>query len=993
MAPTKASQGESLESYVNGYTGKVISLTENGGQMALKTVQVMFTRDVVFLSDCDQPPRNLLDCLAVGDSLHYNAILTKSPRPPHTLMYLATKVWQPNVKSKGTSSASSTTSSATAHGSTASGGISMSAATINAKLVVKIIKALLQKNGPLHVVVLLAYFDNASVEIRNIFGNSVTGLRKFITDRPQKFVLNDDTVSVYEKSAKAKKQATSGEQAQGKPKKANGELEKKSVNTIKNLLKPFGSMPVAQLFALTSNCNADVRNFIGLTEKNFHHFLTTHKDVFSMLPYARVTIREEANKTKAAAPNQRAASGKSVSTPQQETAVVSYYKTLVDTCGPISIEGVLAMLNNGLQPEICEVVGTTSKAVQDFFRRHPDTFHLQPNGMVFLTSASSKDSSVPVEDQRDLVVKSIDFLKNILDVKGPLLVNKLVGHLASSPEIRKFIGGSPNMLTAFLKNHTDVFVISRSNVVHRADRMEQVVDGGTQDKGMQMPVYHRGIVLLVNSKFSFIQHGTVDYENVFFDVTAYMQWEKGSTNIGDLQTVFTVGDMVDCLFVESSKEKKCKYRAIAVWKITSGDEIDAPVISLVSTLSSPVLYGEVRVTFLEASVGYCVVEDSGSESLMEFEGKFKMKPTLIVFHMKHVSYPKELSNHLKMGSRVKLIACSKSIRKDSSVECWNAVSMWPSSGLQSRIDDGPGMHWVTANIREMTNEGGELSFGSDSWKHRISFNWEYLLANSVFNKVVNVRVGDMYWCIVKNRGTMGDTKWVAIKMRPCNDDDDDPSSPPDDFNTFLHISVLDTLMGGDQRLEGNVSMPKTSSKSSSVLPISSSTTVSGQLCRSLDPTTKEDEFESETSQLLHQLDSESVSTTFSCSENDEFLLSLLDSKSGVLAPQTSAAKPSARQEISLLDYMPLFETKGSHETTAPVIHGTGSIVSMDPYGGLLETENKEVVYFGAHSFYLNGKPVTHYLFTVNTVVHFDARRGGSDDSLVAVKVWIGKKPE
>lgn len=314
-----------------------------------------------------------------------------------------------------------------------------------------------------------------------------------------------------------------------------------------------------------------------------------------------------------------------------------------------------------------------------------------------------------------------------------------------------------------------------------------------------------------------------------------------------------------------------------------------------------------------------------------------------------------------MGDCIKYIAMQKSSSKMAKLKCWNVVSLWPSKSQRetntlTRELSESSLFSVTANLREMTSEGGDLTFGPDSWAHRVSFSWEQVLSHFVSKSLV-AQLDDRFWCIVKNDVMMGVTKWVADELIKC----DSNLEPPERFKACSKVCLPSTQfsLGRDSGLGGSGETLFNSDSGSSLLT----------------PPLKSEN-------LMDQ----NLSDIFDRN------LNFADYCLGVnpIAPDVNLMKTDVDKTDDDDDDPWTALTDQKYDS---IMDGTGTVISKTAYGGVLETTADIAIPFDAHSFYFNGRPISHLVVDVGSRVHFNARQVGQDANLVAFQVWMGTKPQ
>lgn len=569
------------------------NVTADQGLITYKSLVVYFNTSVLKLPDGSPPPKSLLSCITVGDMLHYDAVLTYNKIDPSQFFYEATRVWFPHNKVINRQPP------------TVTAPLPPTADKTIRKNIRKHVKKTLTKDGPLP---LYNLYTSLNPDHHSYLKHSIDGLKNIITSNSNYFCLVDNVVHLIP-NPDTDNVPTNTSTPTGTEELWGPNLVTKTIQILKSHLKSNGYMTLQQLYDIVSTTNDQhIKKFACTNIGSFQSFLSVHADIFLQSPDGMVSLRKplSAERKKTAAkqtPNQEAHK-------DLEAVAVTYVENLLRTASPLHICKLHECVQNG-PPNLKQIVGAKHKSLRTFLLQHKGVFRMLPNDLVVLTKDSGPYFS---SDDVSVLPDSIDFLKNILMAKGgSLTIAQLVGYLGgASPKIRKCIGGSPASLKAFLKNHSQVFEIDKSDKVRCIENIETKRKSRVQT----MPTFYRGIVVYVGPAFGFIKHGQLEADNIYFDVLCYMESEEIEP-VKKLNSLITVGDTVDCLYVPNQGEKQTSYRAVALWKIPCETESNSIVVSPVTVLPSPVLLGDARISYLRDDVGYLLADISDKEDFVK----------------------------------------------------------------------------------------------------------------------------------------------------------------------------------------------------------------------------------------------------------------------------------------------------------------------------------------------------------------------------------------
>ncbi|GAB6020547.1 hypothetical protein CHUAL_003230 [Chamberlinius hualienensis] len=597
-----------------------------------------------------------------------------------------------------------------------------------------------------------------------------------------------------------------------------------------------------------------------------------------------------------------------------------------------------------------ELKGTELESSLESFKRyllnHPNEFSI------------SADNNVKcyLSENSDLTSKAVLGVKMTVLLKGGVInIKNLPGHFSNFPSVRQVTGGSAESMKKFILDHQDVFKLESNGDVRitypvvakeidalppngKVSVKKKSKNGNTSPNLKSSLRCTQSVVLSVFGKFGFIRFGEQEEDNINFDIYSIVPSSHSTPaeQIDDVKKVLKVGDVVDCMFAEIGGKSKSKYKAYKVWKTPTAIDHGLGLAPIVE-LPYKVLMGSATVSFLNGDIGSCRILAERKDSLIDFEPKNKADVSSIGFHLGWVIKPKPFSNPLKCGSAINFIARPMLNISGTLSSHWAAVCVWeklPEQVLED-LESSKAQRIVKAEVRELTTEGGLFSFGSDPWAHRAAFQWDKLVTNRT--EFLTFNIGDVFWCVISEAQTnLGSTKWRISQLIAYNVIDYD--NPPLNFRHLpLEISVLSTPT--KMLLE-----TKDWHKSEDKLAIG----------KSVDLT----DLALVTDQTLLELSKLSLSATVG----------------GMLT--------SGLGNAEVKDLGPIV-----------VENGLGMIISRDAYGGMLEGDDGAIVYFDAHAFYMQGRPITHLALPERTTVHYEARSNPNDkNSMIAKKVWIGKKP-
>lgn len=158
--------------------------------------------------------------------------------------------------------------------------------------------------------------------------------------------------------------------------------------------------------------------------------------------------------------------------------------------------------------------------------------------------------------------KAVMFIKGIIEKKGDMKLAILVSHFSQAPEsLRNTVGWSKQELKSFLVDHSNIFIISESEIVSviKSARLNVIITGSRPAVSPKPTVTNRkGRIYHVAKLWGIIDLGR--HEHVFIDRSIF------GKHVDDLHKILCVGEMACFDAIPAPKGSRARWRATKIWK-------------------------------------------------------------------------------------------------------------------------------------------------------------------------------------------------------------------------------------------------------------------------------------------------------------------------------------------------------------------------------------------------------------------------------------------
>ncbi|XP_051173987.1 egalitarian protein homolog [Leptopilina boulardi] len=229
---------------------------------------------------------------------------------------------------------------------------------------------LMDKGGPRTLHDLSCQFGakGFTKEMRQIAGGSQSGLKKFLSQYPSLFLIDDDYVSVN--TFQPIIEEDSGSKSSGKR-----DYAREAVEYFSNKLMQYGAgteVPIKSLLGHRSQASPEVRHISGQHYKEFQSFLEKHPDAFVVNEDTVILKQYEGMK---AEPFRELEPDISID-PEVTARLLDFFAMSIEQKGVITVDQLFLMVNEKFPQD---TIFQTHQDLSTFLKMFSDAFHVQSN--------------------------------------------------------------------------------------------------------------------------------------------------------------------------------------------------------------------------------------------------------------------------------------------------------------------------------------------------------------------------------------------------------------------------------------------------------------------------------------------------------------------------------------------------------------------------------------------------------------------------------------
>ncbi|XP_043479267.1 egalitarian protein homolog [Leptopilina heterotoma] len=253
---------------------------------------------------------------------------------------------------------------------------------------------LMDKGGPRTLHDLSCQFGakGFTKEMRQIAGGSQSGLKKFLSQYPSLFLIDDDYVSVN--TFQPIIEEDSGTKCSGKR-----DYAREAVEYFSNKLMQYGAgteVPIKSLLGHRSQASPEVRHISGQHYKEFQSFLEKHPDAFVVHDDTVILKQYEGMK---AEPFRELEPDISID-PEVTARLLDFFALSIEQKGVITVDQLFSMVNEKFPQD---TIFQTHQDLSTFLKMFSDAFHVQSNLVTLIGRPKSyqNDGKVKKENAKN----------------------------------------------------------------------------------------------------------------------------------------------------------------------------------------------------------------------------------------------------------------------------------------------------------------------------------------------------------------------------------------------------------------------------------------------------------------------------------------------------------------------------------------------------------------------------------------------------------------
>lgn len=208
-------------------------------------------------------------------------------------------------------------------------------------------------------------------EMRQIAGGSQSGLRKFLSQYPSLFSINDDQVSVTCYS-------TESDEGDGKPKR---DYAYEAVEYFRVKLEQYGNaeVPIKSLLGHRSQATPEIRHISGQHGKEFKEFLVKYSDVFVVkddyvvLKSVLENLSNDTTLLITKVPEEEQLD------PQLTNQLINFFESVLKHRGPLPVTQLFAHLTAWFPKDMWSKMVNNPQDLLAFLKMSSQIFHVQSN--------------------------------------------------------------------------------------------------------------------------------------------------------------------------------------------------------------------------------------------------------------------------------------------------------------------------------------------------------------------------------------------------------------------------------------------------------------------------------------------------------------------------------------------------------------------------------------------------------------------------------------
>lgn len=253
---------------------------------------------------------------------------------------------------------------------------------------------LMDKGGPRTLHDLSCQFGakGFTKEMRQIAGGSQSGLKKFLSQYPSLFLIDDDYVSVN--TFQPIIEEDSGTKCSGKR-----DYAREAVEYFSNKLMQYGAgteVPIKSLLGHRSQASPEVRHISGQHYKEFQSFLEKHPDAFVVHDDTVILKQYEGMK---AEPFRELEPDISID-PEVTARLLDFFALSIEQKGVITVDQLFSMVNEKFPQD---TIFHQHQDLSTFLKMFSDAFHVQSNLVTLIGRPKSyqNDGKVKKENAKN----------------------------------------------------------------------------------------------------------------------------------------------------------------------------------------------------------------------------------------------------------------------------------------------------------------------------------------------------------------------------------------------------------------------------------------------------------------------------------------------------------------------------------------------------------------------------------------------------------------
>ncbi|KAG8178588.1 hypothetical protein JTE90_021008 [Oedothorax gibbosus] len=224
-------------------------------------------------------------------------------------------------------------------------------------------------------------------EMRQIAGGSQSGLRKFLSQYPSLFTINDDQVSVTSYSPES-------DDDNGKPKR---DYAHEAVEYFRAKLEQYGNaeVPIKSLLGHRSQATPEIRHISGQHGKEFREFLLKYSDVFCVkedyvvLKSVLENLSNDTTLMITKVPEEEQLD------PQLTNQLINFFESVLKHRGPLPVSQLFAHLTAWFPKDMWSKMVNNPQDLLAFLKMTSQIFHVQSNIVSVVERKSVPPSILP----------------------------------------------------------------------------------------------------------------------------------------------------------------------------------------------------------------------------------------------------------------------------------------------------------------------------------------------------------------------------------------------------------------------------------------------------------------------------------------------------------------------------------------------------------------------------------------------------------------------